>query len=185
VTTRTLDDRVLIRDFRQSRREEPFRALYRRHTPSIYAMAVRMCADEADEIVQEAWVRAVEAIHRFRGDSSFRTWLTSITINCARETIRRRRRIHEAMSDQAMDRRPTDSAGEGIDIERAIAALPDGYREVLVLYDVHGYSHREIGELLGIAEGTCKSQLSRARRAVRLALGDAFGSADGRRGQHR
>ena len=151
--------------------EAAFRALYRRHTPRAFAVVVRMLAwrrIEAEDVVQEAWMRAAAGLARFRGESSFGTWFTGIAIRCAFECLRRTPMVGAA---DVADRPTGDSAPElALDLERAIAVLPDGYRTTLVLHDVHGYTHTEIAALLGIEEGTSKSQLSRARRAMRATL---------------
>lgn len=169
---------MLVAAFRRTRDERAFRALYRRHTPSLYAMAVRLTGGhepDAEDIVQDTWIRAVDALDRFGWRSSLRTWLIGIAVNCHRERCRRDAGLVPFDARDVPDRR-SDSparAGTRIDLERAIAALADGYREVLVLFDIEGYTHREIATLLRIQEGTCKSQLSRARRALRQALADS------------
>jgi RNA polymerase sigma-70 factor (ECF subfamily) len=159
------DDDPLIERVK-ARDEDAFRTLYRRHTPAMYAAALRLVArrtSDADDAVQEAWLRAVRALHGFRGESTLRTWLVGIAIRCALEACRRR--PHEALSDWDV---PTVRAtAPPLDLEAAIAALPDGYRQVLVLHDVHGYTHAEIATLLSIEAGTSKSQLSRGRAAIR------------------
>ena len=135
----------------------------------MYAVALRMLAHnaaDAEDVVQEAWLRAVGGLHRFRGESALGTWLVGIAVRCALEACRRRRSDVESIATAAQ--RP--SRVDALDLERTIAALAEGYRHVLVLHDIHGYTHAEIGALLGIDEGTSKSQLSRARHIVRQAL---------------
>jgi RNA polymerase sigma factor (sigma-70 family) len=156
--------------------EWAFRTLYRRHTPRVYAVALRMLAwrrDDAEDVVQETWLRAASGLQGFRGDSAFSTWVTGIAIRCAFEAMRRHRDDGVGSGeDGAVAGAAVGTTGEArLDLERAIAALPGGYRAVLVLHDVHGYTHAEIARLLGVDEGTSKSQLSRARRAVRARLG--------------
>jgi RNA polymerase sigma-70 factor (ECF subfamily) len=172
-------DTELIEAVRVGGDERAFRELYRRHTPRLYQLVLRMLAgsgSDAEDVVQETWVRATASIHRFRGDSSFGTWLTGIGLNRARDFLRHRSRRPsgfevedpeiwlEAASGRA------DHAGDRLDLERAIAILPDGYRVVFVLYEVEGFNHGEIAERLGISEGTSKSQLHHARRALRVLL---------------
>jgi len=166
------EDRKLVSAYLRGREEKAFRALYGRHTPPVYRFVLRLTGGrtaEAEEIVQTAWIRAAERLDSFRWDSSLRTWLTGIALNCWRETVRSERRIDAAASlvplEIGVDRLHRDVPR--IDLERAIASLPDGYRVVLVLHDVEGYTHEEIGRLMGIRNGTSKSQLSRARRAIR------------------
>ncbi len=167
--------------FTSRRDESSFRTLYRAHTPAAYALAMRLTGGsgtDSEELVQEAWVRAVETLDAFGRRSAFRTWLSGIVVNCYRELVRQRSRgprsLQEAGVEAAAEQRALASAGTPIappaDVERAIARLADGYREVLVLFDLNGYTHQEIGRLLGISEGTSKSQLSRARRRLRELL---------------
>lgn len=136
----------------------------------MYAVARRLLTEEDDaaEVVQDAWVRAVRGLTTFQWHSALRTWLVSIVVNCCRERWRSRGVMLEAplddlpASDVAIDDR--------LDLERAIARLPPGYRAIVVLHDVHGFTHEEIAAQLGVQAGTSKSQLSRARRALRTHL---------------
>ena len=150
--------------------ERAFRELYRLHTSAMYAMALRLLARntaDAEDAIQEAWLRAVRGFSGFRRESTLRTWLVGITVRCALEIGRRRTRRVDSARDPEMVRAPDL---ERLDLEAALAALADGYREVVVLHDVHGYTHAEIASLLGIDEGTSRSQLSRARQILRRAL---------------
>lgn len=157
--------------------ERAFRQMYRRHCPSLYAMALRLSGgaeDDADELIQETWIRAVPALAGFRRQSALRTWLTGILINCHRERIRRESRHNKVqLHEDVSDRQLVDSAiADRLALETAVHALPDGYREVFLLHDVEGYAHHEIARLLKIQPGTSKSQLSRARRLLRQKLMD-------------
>jgi RNA polymerase sigma factor (sigma-70 family) len=167
-------DRELIDAILEGGDERCFRELYRRHTPRLYQLLLRMLAgveQDAEDVVQETWVRAVDGAARFEWKSSFPSWLTGIGINRAKELLRRRnRRPMFDLTEQLEPRAPVAPVGERIDLERALALLPDGYRTVLVLHDVEGYRHEEIAEQLGIAAGTSKSQLFHARRYVRALL---------------
>jgi RNA polymerase sigma-70 factor (ECF subfamily) len=139
---------------------------------------------DAEDVIQTTWIRAIENLHRFRWESSLRTWLTGIAINCARETLRKRKRTQnfELIDEVAQTTVPRINREiNRIDLERAISELPDGYREVLLLHDVEGYTHEEIGGLLGIELGTSKSQLSRARKAVRILLSETNGYKNDRK----
>ncbi len=153
--------------------EWAFRQLYRRHTPRLYQFVLRLLGGaeaDAEDIVQEAWVRAVGGLSSFQWRSAFSTWLTGIGLNLVREHFKRHSRAGrylEAMPD--LQSLPTPY-GARLDLERAIALLPDGYRMVLVLHDVEGCTHKEIARALGISEGTSKSQLSNARKLVRSLL---------------
>ncbi len=158
------------------RSEAAFDALYERHAPRMYGLARRLlgrAAGDADDVLQTAWMRAAPRLASFRGDSSLSTWLCGFIVNCCRERGPGRLLSLDvpAVTEAAFD--------EPIDIHRALAALPDGYRAVLLLHDVEGYTHLEIGALLGIEAGTSKSQLSRARRAMREQLSGG-GNDDGR-----
>lgn len=155
--------------------ESSFRTLYRRHTPSLYPFVLRVVggADaEAEDVVQETWLRAVRGLPRFRWDSSFRTWLMGIGLNRAREVLRKRKRRGEITELPDVGEDPPPLA-DRMDLERAIQCLPDGYRTVLILHDVEGFTHPEISERLDIAIGTSRSQLHHARRALRKMLDPA------------
>jgi RNA polymerase sigma-70 factor (ECF subfamily) len=169
-----LADRWLVRNFLVQRDEQSFRELYHRHAPALYQLALRLAGwnvHEAEEVVQDTWMRAIEALDGFRWESSLRTWLSGITINRCRELYRQRaRQSHEVVVEQLAQEISTTENFERLDLEQAIAALPNGYRQVLVLHDVEGYTHEEISRMLEIEVGTSKSQLSRARSSVREAV---------------
>jgi len=159
--------------------ESAFRELYRRHTPRLLALVARLLGpsdEDAEDAVQEAWIRACEGLKRFRWEAAFSTWISGIGINVARDMLRRRSRSRMTALDDDRDdcddrpARPHD-ADARIDLESAIRTLPDGYRMVLVLHDVEGLTHGDIARRLGIAEGTSKSQLFNARRLLRSYLG--------------
>ena len=135
--------------------------------------------------MQETWVRAARRLASFRWESALPTWLVSIAMNCERE---RRRAAGRWTAIEDVEGSTTGIVGdalatapparvEPIDLARAIDDLPDGYRRVLVLHDVEGYTHEEIGRLLGVEAGTSKSQLHRARARVRARLVAAEGGA--------
>ena len=160
------DDRALVTAFLDTRSEDAFRALYRRHSPILYGLAHRLAgAIDAADVVQETWIRAIGALPSFAWASSLRTWLCGIAVNCCRERWRRREGDHELV--MSPPNWPSDSA---IDLEAALARLAPGYRAVVVLHDIYGYTHAEIASQLGIDAGTSKSQLSRARQALRALL---------------
>lgn len=152
--------------------EEAFRLLYRRHTPRLQALLLRLLGGhhaDADDALQESWIRAVRGLERFRGDSRFSTWLGGIGVRVTWELIRRRLPDGHLELDDLAAALGDDPVGR-VDLERALARLPDAYRLVVVLHDVEGYTHGEIAETLGIAEGTSKSHLFRARRLLRSEL---------------
>ena len=154
-----------------------FRDLYRQHAGRVYALCLRLTGDarDAEERTQDVFVRLWDKLGSFRGESAFTSWLHRLTVNVVfneRRTTGRRERHVMPAADPAAHERQRGGATEGLsfDLERAIAGLPDGAREVFVLFDVEGYGHGEIAELTGIAEGTSKAQLFRARRLLREML---------------
>lgn len=186
----TPGDDELVAAYLATLDETAFRALYRRHASSLWRVALRMARgaeDEAREIVQETWLRAVRQLPNFRWESSLRTWLVSIARNCAHEHVRKAERWTtvedvEAALAAAGSVEPASTDGslpavDPADLARAIDELPDGYQRVLVLHDIEGYTHAEIGRALGIEPGSSKSQLHRARVWVRsrLAMGEGGG----------
>ena len=155
-----------------------FEDLYRASVGRIHGLCLRMCGDAAlaEELTQEAFVRAWRKLASFRGDSSFTTWLFRLTVNVVLSYRRGRgkRRAREVSGDDVLlDEHPAAAAAPGaaVDLERAVAALPQRAREVFVLHDVEGYRHDEIARMAGIAVGTSKAQLHRARRLIREVLG--------------
>ena len=157
--------------------ERAFGEVYREHAGRVYALCLRMSGDRAaaDELVQDVFVRAWERLRSFRGQSAFSSWLYRLTVNVVlmrrRATRRREQRVFTTGEPDRLERGGGPArAAEGLDLERAVAALPDGAREVLVLHDIEGYTHAEIGRACGIAAGTSKAQLFRARRLLREML---------------
>ena len=166
-------DRELAARVSEDGDEMAFRALYRRHTPGLMAFVLRVLAGseaDAEDVVQDTWIRAVAALKRFRWEATLRTWLTGIALNRSRELLRKQGRWvledGKAITVPVPERDPTDR----LDLEEALRALPAGYRTVLVLHDLEGFSHPEISERLEIAVGTSRSQLFHARRAMRRLL---------------
>lgn len=169
------DDRRLVAEFLATRSEQAFRRLYRHHAAAVYALLLRLTAGDvarAEDCLQDAWLRAIAGLDRFAWRSSLRTWIRGIAINCWREGWREDRRAPLRLVEdlEPEPESPNVSALDVIALERAVAALPDGYRAVLVLHDVEGFTHEEIAEALGIVPGTSKSQLARARAAIRRSL---------------
>ncbi len=152
-----------------------FERLYRAHVARVHGLARRMLgADEADEATQDVFVRAWTRLDTFRGEAAFATWLHRLAVNVflgrRREAGRDRQRHTTGEGAlESVATRPTRS-DLSLDFEAAIASLPPGAREVFVLHDVEGYKHQEIARTLGIAGGTSKSQLHRARMALRRHL---------------
>jgi RNA polymerase sigma-70 factor (ECF subfamily) len=153
--------------------EEVYRALVGR----IYALCLRMSRDteRAEELTQDVFVRAWERLGSFRGEAKFATWLHRLAVNVVLQAGRAssRRRAREDVTadpERYLKRAEVSMPGTRLDLERAIAALPNGAREVLVLRDIYGYKYREIAEMKGVALGTVKAQIHRARKMVREAL---------------
>ena len=153
--------------------EPAFRELFRRHTPHLLQFVSRVLGAsraDAEDVVQDTWLRAYPALVTFRHESSFSTWLCSVGLRAALDSMRRSRR-HAADTlfeeDSYADPPRTE---ERMDLEKAIACLAPGYRMVLVLHDVEGFTHEEIALQLGIAPGTSKAQLFKARRVMRALL---------------
>ena len=173
------DERPLVAA--AARGEVPaFEALYRRHVGRVHGVIKRLVGghgSRADDLTQEAFVRAWQALPAFRFESAFSTWLHRLAVNTALMELRSRRtRPHEDSDDDAIAQlRSADSAGHltalSLDLERAVATLPPRARAVLVLYDVEGWRHEEIAAELGMAVGSSKAQLHRARGLLRARLG--------------
>ncbi len=168
-----IDDDLILRA--QQGDGDAIEALYRRHSARVYSVVRRLAGDDsqADDWAQEAWMRAIRALPTFRGQSLFSTWLHRIAVNCALYGRRRRERLgsREVESETAGDEACREEKPLlRMRLEEAMQRLPDGMRRVLVLHDVEGYTHEEIGEMLGVASGTCKSQLFKARAKMREML---------------
>lgn len=174
--TDELGDRELANLVANQGDEDAFRLLYRRHTPAVYRFVLRLVGgdqQEAEDVIQETWMRAARGLDGFRWQSAFRSWLTGIALNRVREMARKKKRsLVEVEMNWEVPALEVDP-GDRVDLERALELLPPGFRTVLVLHDVEGFTHQEIGAQLGITDGTSKSQLHGARKAMRrlLALG--------------
>ena len=152
-----------------------FERVYRRHVARIHSTAVRMLGvEEADDATQDVFVRAWQRLGQFRGDSAFGTWLFRLAVNVMlsrREVvaIRQKRHVDDAELVETLSSR--DASPElSLDFQAAIDRLPPGMRQIFVLHDIEGYKHDEIAAMLGIAQGTSKSQLHRVRMALRKYL---------------
>lgn len=152
-----------------------FERVYRRHVARIHSTAVRMLgAEEADDATQDVFVRAWQRLGQFRGDSAFGTWLFRLGVNVMlsrREVVatRQRRHVDDAELIDTLSARGA-SPELGLDFEAAMQRLPPGMRQIFVLHDIEGYKHDEIAAMLGIAQGTSKSQLHRVRMVLRKYL---------------
>lgn len=158
-----------------------FEELYRRHMRRVYALCLRMTANatEAEDLTQEVFTHLFRKIGGFRGESTFTTWLHRLTVNLVLMHFRKRQSRPEFTShnDETPEEivRGTENPNampviDRLALEKAIAKLAPGYRTVFVLYDVEGYEHEEIAQMLNISVGTSKSQLHRARLNLRKLL---------------
>ena len=160
---------------------EAFESLYQQHAARLYTLACRMAGspEDGEDLLQEIFLQAYRKLGSFKGDSAIGTWLYRLALNHCLDYVRSRQakmsKLTETLdadtSFQPTARRETPIAR--LDLERAVERLPEGCREAFVLHDVEGFDHKEVGKLLGIAEGTSKSQVFKARMKLRaLLLGD-------------
>jgi RNA polymerase sigma-70 factor (ECF subfamily) len=154
-----------------------FEELYHENVGRVHAICLRLTGDRAraEEMTQETFIRAWQRLGTFRGESAWSSWLGRVAVNAvfSERRWRSRREDRETpLTEHAQRRRaPVADGGAGaMDLEQAIAALPKGARHVFVLHDIEGYRHDEVARLLGIAAGTSKAQLHRARKLLREAL---------------
>lgn len=176
-TAGTASRDVETEDWRLARDGDPdaYERLYRANVGRIHALAIRMIGrGPADDLTQEIFIRAWEKLETFRGDARFSTWLHRLAINhlLSRRESLRKRQGRTVDAEGAFEDRVGSGCPPGValDLEHAIGTLPSRAREVFVLYDVEGYMHQEIAEMLDISVGTSKSQLHRARMLLREVL---------------
>ncbi len=164
-----MDDKILVQNFLRNRTRQHFLALFNLYSGSLMRVAIylsRNNRDLAEDLVQETWISAIENLGHF----AWKSWLTAILLNKYRDNLRKKQDFEpldgvESVSNQSKGDLP-------LDIRKAILQLSDGYRQILILHDLEGFKHVEIGELLGISAGTSKSQLFHARRAMRHLLNE-------------
>lgn len=161
--------------------QRAFRTLYDMNVDRIYRLAYRMAGEDdlAMDFTQEAFVRAWNRLDQFRGDAAFSTWLHSITVSVALNGLRkvdRHRKRERSLEDAAPVAASNPIAEPGVRerIQEAVDALPEIYRTVFLMHDLEGFGHGEIADALGVAEGTSKARLSRARAKLRETLGPAM-----------
>lgn len=162
---------MLVRALRVGRSERAFSVLYDRHTPQAYRTAWRILggnAHEAEDAIQEAWARALASFDAWSGEAPFGAWFRAIAAHVAVDMVRRDARVGGEPDTQPAV--APEEASDRIDLQSAILSLAPGYRAVLVLHDLEGFTHEEIAAQLGITAGTSKGQLFKARRAVRARL---------------
>lgn len=153
-------------------------ALYEAHARRVYTVVRRLVGDDhlAEDVSQDAWIRAFQKLHLFRGEAAFGTWLHRLAVNAALNRLRSRGR--RGRVELETEREPEEPDGPALDetvlnqrvLSQALDRLPPGYRQVLVMHDVEGMKHEEIAGLLGVSVGTSKSQLHKARARMRQLL---------------
>lgn len=157
-----------------------FEALYRQHASRLYNLASRMTGShgDADDLLQDIFLLAFRKLGSFRGDSSLGTWLYRLAMNHCLDVLRSRQTRMGQQTDSLDEPEaapvaspvPVLGAVSRIDLERAIEALPPACRAAFLLHDVEGFGHQEVGDMLGISEGTSKSQVHKARMRIRSYL---------------
>ena len=162
------------------------RSLYDRHARRVHRVVFRICGDDelACDLTQDVFVKAFRQLPGFRGDAAFTTWLHRIAVTTALNSMRKVKRIRmheEPLEDDAPHAAPAREAEPDLKakLHASIDALPENLRAVIVLHAVEGYTHVEIGEMLGIAEGTSKARLFEARAKLRVALADHWTEGEG------
>jgi RNA polymerase sigma-70 factor (ECF subfamily) len=156
-----------------------FEELYRTHAPRLFGLACRLVGrTDAEDLLQEIFLAAHRKLRLYKGEASLGTWLYRLGTNLCLDHLRSRGTRFAQVTDALDDDRDAPDVPAGgvlgaidrLDLERALAELPAGCRTVFVLHDVEGFEHKEIAAMLGIADGTSKSQLHKARMRMRLAL---------------
>ena len=174
------DDAALVERCRQGDLGA-FEEIYRAHSRKIYGVLLRMLGNQSDaeDMLQDAFLAAHRKLDSFRGESALGTWLYRLAVNLCLDHLRSRTgraiQMTDAIPDEpslpdAASHRLAENAVTKMDLERALSQLPEGCRAAFVLHDVQGLEHREVGEVLGIAEGTSKSQVHKARLRLRALL---------------
>lgn len=158
-----------------------FDRLYERYHQRIFGLCYRFTGNSADaeEMLQEAFLRMLHKVRQFDGRSAFSTWFYRLTMNALLNEKRHRSRRPALQAEDASlePQAPVSDPDLRMALERALGALPDGYRQVFVLHDQEGFDHSEIAEILGCSVSNSKSQLSRARAALRQKLSGVLGGA--------
>ena len=163
-----------------------FETIYQLHSRRVYALCLRMIGDpvEAEDLTQEAFLQLFRKIHTFRGESAFSSWLHRLTANIVLMRFRKKRPVALSLEemtrpDDEKDRRTFEIGApdlrlsgvfDRVNLHAALEQLPQGYKSMFVLHDVHGYEHSEIAKMLGCSVGNSKSQLHKARKRLRELL---------------
>jgi RNA polymerase sigma-70 factor, ECF subfamily len=165
---------------------EAFEAIYRLHSQRVYALCLRMLGNsaEAEDLAQEAFLQLFRKIHTFRGESAFSSWLHRLTANVVLMSFRKKRPLATSLDEVTRTDEETDlprkelgvadlrltGVFDRVNLQAAIAQLPEGYKSMFLLHDLHGYEHNEIAQILGCSIGNSKSQLHKARKRLRELL---------------
>jgi RNA polymerase sigma-70 factor (ECF subfamily) len=154
---------------------DAFAQIYRIHVGRVYGICLRIVGDRsrAEEVTQQVFIRLWMKLASFRGESSFNSWLHRLALNVALNELKAAASIQGSSLDDLTNKSAFQGNGSRetqMDLEKAIAALPAGARVVFVLHEIEGLNHRDIADKLGLANGTCKAQLSRARKLLKEAL---------------
>lgn len=183
-----VDERALIEACRRGE-HRAMEALYHRYKRRVFGLVHRIAGPaDAEEVAQEVFVRIYRGLAKFRGDAALSTWIYRLAVNAALSHVTRRPKPmagEEALAQIPAPARAQRDPALSARLETALAALPDGYRAVIVLHDIGGLSHEECAEILGCRIGTSKSQLHKARAKMRELLGPELAAerAQGRRGR--
>ena len=157
---------------------DAFEALYREHAARLYTLACRMAGspEDGEDLLQEIFLQAYRKLGSFKGDSSIGTWLYRLAVNQCLDVLRGRQSKMARVTDSLDDEGAAEPAAVApvvptavsrLDLDRAIAKLPQGCRAAFILHDVEGFEHNEVAKLLGVSEGTSKSQVHKARLRLR------------------
>ena len=169
------DEVILVKSFLKSGSESIFRKIYSKYGASLYRLAFFMSDTNEEftaDLIQETWITALQKLDTFKGESTLKTWLTGILLNKCRE--KRREKNHHLFSIEDFSEMENYSFSNitSYDLQNALAKMPLGYRVVIVMHDLEGYTHKDIANALEIAEGTSKSQLFHARKLLRKIIKD-------------
>lgn len=171
------DERFLIARAQQGDREAA-RSLYDAHSRRVHRLVFRLCGGDeemARDLTQDTFIRVFDKLSSFRGESAFATWVHRIAVTVTLNGLRKERRLKRGSDDlDVANDLPAPSSNVDPDLRAklrsAIESLPAGHRASVILHDIEGYTHSEIGEMLGIAEGTSKARLFDARNRLKKLL---------------
>lgn len=167
-----VDDESVLVERARNNDYKAFETLYRMHVGKVFALCVRLLKDRdtAEDISQEAFVLAWRNLGTFRADSAFGSWLYRIATNAALSYLRKQNPLKDSLDVDDLEIEYRETPLEQLSLDAAIAALPDGARAVFVLFSLEGYTHEEISTMTGIAVGSSKAHLHRARSLLREIL---------------